>query len=120
MPRFAPLACAVLLTTAPFGASMARAADSTDTTVITTAPVTDSTYVYDLENEPSECVGFLPKPGCGKKPVQAGDRGGSLQYLTFLVMLLGVGTVATVLIRNVIKRDRAIAAQMKKDESDAN
>ena len=120
MPRFASLACAVLLTTAPFGAAVAHASDSTDTTVDTTVPVTDSTYVYDLENEPSECFGFLPKPGCGKKPVQAGDRGGSLQYLTFLAMLLGVGTVATVLIRNVIKRDRAIATQMKKDESESN
>ena len=99
---------------------MAHATDSTDSTVATTVPVTDSTYVYDLENEPSECVGFLPKPGCGKKPTQAGDRGGSLQYLTFLVMILGVGTVATVLIRNVIKRDRAIAEQMKKDESESN
>ena len=117
MPRFASLACAVLLTVAPFGASAVHAVDSVDTT-IPTSP--DSTFVYDLEKEPSDCIGFLPKPGCGKKPEQSGDRGGSLQYLTFLVMLLGVGTVATVLIRNVVKRDRAIAAQMKKDESEAN
>jgi hypothetical protein len=69
--------------------------------------------VYDLENEPSNCIGFLPKPGCGKKPQQAGDRGGSLQYLTFGIMILGVGTIGTVLVRNVIKRDRAIAEQLK-------
>jgi hypothetical protein len=69
--------------------------------------------VYDLENEPSNCIGFLPKPGCGKKPQQAGDRGGSLQYLTFGFMSLGVGTIGTVLVRNVIKRDRAIAERLK-------
>jgi hypothetical protein len=69
--------------------------------------------VYDLENEPSNCIGFLPKPGCGKKPQQAGDRGGSLQYLTFGIMILGVGTIGTVLVRNVIKRDRAIAERLK-------
>jgi hypothetical protein len=69
--------------------------------------------VYDLENEPSNCIGFLPKPGCGKKPQQAGDRGGSLQYLTFGFMILGVGTIGTVLVRNVIKRDRAIAERLK-------
>ena len=114
MPRFASLTCAVLLTIAPFGASAVSAADSVDTTVPSSP---DSTFVYDLDNEPSDCIGFLPKPGCGKKPQQAGDRGGSLQYLTFIVMLAGVGVVATVLIRNVIKRDRAMAAKMAKDEN---
>jgi hypothetical protein len=72
--------------------------------------------VYDIEKEPSDCIGFLPKPGCGKKPQQAGDRGGSLQYLTFLVMIAGVSIIGTVLIRNVMKRDRAIAAKMAEDE----
>lgn len=114
MPRLASLACAVLLTTAPFGTAVAHATDSTDTT-IPSSP--DSTFVYNLENEPSQCIGFLPKPGCGKAPEQAGDRGGSLQVLTFLIMLAGVGVIATVLIRNVIKRDRAIADQMAKDEN---
>ena len=52
MPRFASFACAVLLTTAPFGAAVAHATDSTDSTVATTVPVTDSTYVYDLEVNP--------------------------------------------------------------------
>ncbi|MEY4995965.1 MAG: hypothetical protein RLZ67_690 [Actinomycetota bacterium] len=114
MPRLAVSACAVLLTVAPFGLSSAHAADVTDTT-IPQSP--DSTYVYDLEKEPSDCIGFLPKPGCGKKPQQAGDRGGSLQYLTFGIMILGVGTVGTVLARNVMKRDREIAERLKDSES---
>jgi hypothetical protein len=114
MPRFASLTCAVLLTAAPFGASAVHAADVVDTT-LPTSP--DSTFVYDLDKEPSDCIGFLPKPGCGKKPQQAGDRGGSLQYLTFIVMLAGVGTIGTVLVRNVIKRDRAMAAKMAEDEN---
>ncbi len=137
MPRFASLACAVLLTTAPFGAAVAHAADSTDTTVPSgpdqtvvaysavssdsvvptdSTFVTDPNYVYDLQNDPSECLNSNPRPNCGKKPQQAGDRGGSLQYLTFILMLAGVGVIATVLIRNVMKRDRAIAAKMAKDE----
>jgi len=114
MPRFAPIACAALLAVAPFGVSAVHAADSVDTTVPTSP---DSTFVYDLDKEPSDCIGFLPKPGCGKKPQQAGDRGGSLQYLTFIVMLAGVGIVGTVLVRNVIKRDRAMAEKMAKDEN---
>ncbi|MGA0117864.1 MAG: hypothetical protein ACO3JF_05675 [Ilumatobacteraceae bacterium] len=114
MPRIAVSACAVLLTIAPFGLSAVHATDSSDTT-IPSSP--DSTAVYDLEKEPSECIGFLPKPGCGKKPEQAGDRGGSLQYLTFGIMLVGVGIVGTVLTRNVMKRDKAMAEQLKDLES---
>ena len=114
MPRFAPFVYASLLTVAPFGVSAVHAAGAVDTTVPTSP---DSTFVYDLDKEPSDCIGFLPKPGCGKEPEQAGDRGGSLQYLTFLVMIAGVGTIATVLIRNVIKRDRAMAAKMAEDEN---
>lgn len=110
MPRIATLACATLLTCAPFGLASAHAADTPDTTVPQSP---DSTYVYDLEREPADCIGFLPKPGCGKKPQQAGDRGGSLQYATFGIMILGLATIGTVLVRNVMKRDRAMADRLK-------
>jgi hypothetical protein len=90
--------------------SAVNASETSDTTI---PPSPDSTFVYDLEKEPSDCIGFLPKPGCGKKPQQAGDRGGSLQYLTFGFMMIGLGTVGTVLVRNVMKRDREIAERMK-------
>ena len=110
MPRIAAVACATFLTCVPFGISSVAASDVSDTTV-PQAP--DSTYVYDLEREPDDCIGFLPKPGCGKKPEQAGDRGGSLQYATFGIMIGGLAVFGTVLARNVMKRDRAIADQMK-------
>ena len=114
MPRIAPITCAVLLTLAPFGLSAAHAADTpTDSTV---AEVTDSTYVYDLVNEPSECINSNPRPNCGRKPQSSGDRGGWMQYTVFLVMLGGLGAVSSVLIRNVIRRDRAIAEKMSQNE----
>ncbi|MCX6515852.1 MAG: hypothetical protein NTZ62_04355 [Actinobacteria bacterium] len=114
MPRIAPITCAVLLTLAPFGLSAAHAADTPpDSTV---AEVTDSTYVYDLVNEPSECINSNPRPDCGKKPQSSGDRGGWMQYTVFLVMIAGVGVVSSVLIRNVIRRDRAIAEKMSQNE----
>lgn len=81
----------------------------------TTLPVTDTTFVYDLEEEPSQCIGLLPKPNCGKKPEQAGDRGGALQGLVFVILLAAIGTIATVVVRNVIRRDRAIAAQLQNE-----
>ena len=114
MPRIASITCAVLLTLAQFGLSAVHAADTpTDSTV---ADVTDSTYVYDLVNEPSECINSNPRPDCGKKPQSSGDRGGWMQYTVFLVMLGGVGAVSSVLIRNVIRRDRAIAEKMSQNE----
>jgi hypothetical protein len=39
-----------------------------------------------------------------------------MQYTVFAVMLAGVGVVGSVLIRNVIRRDRAIAEKMSQNE----
>jgi hypothetical protein len=116
MPRIAPIACAVLLTLAPFGLSVARAADTPTDSTVAGAEVTETTYVYDLVNEPSECINSNPRPDCGKKPQSSGDRGGWMQYTVFFVMLAGVGFIASVLIRNVIRRDRAIAERMSQNE----
>jgi hypothetical protein len=116
MPRIAPIACAVLLTLAPFGLSAVRAADVPTDSTVAAAEVTDTTYVYDLVNEPSECINSNPRPDCGKKPQSSGDRGGWMQYTVFLIMLAGVGFIASVLIRNVIRRDRAIAERMSQNE----
>ena len=116
MSRIAPITCAVLLTLAPFGLSAARAVDAPTDSTVATAEVTDTTYVYDLVNDPSECINSNPRPDCGKKPQSSGDRGGWMQYTVFLVMLAGVGFIASVLIRNVIRRDRAIAEKMSQNE----
>jgi hypothetical protein len=94
------LSCAA--PTALFAAGTDTEVDTQDDTEITD----DTVYYYDLEKDPSECVGFLPKPGCGKEPEDAGERGGALQYTVFAVMLGGIGVIATVIGRNVIRRDR--------------
>ena len=69
-----------------------------------TSPDTSTPAAYDLENEPSECIGFLPKPGCGKDPEDAGERGGSLQYLVFAIMITGLTIVGVSITRSVKKR----------------
>lgn len=91
---------------APLGITTLTSPPSSD------APVTDTTFVWDLERDPSECIGFLPKPGCGKEPQQAGDRGGALQWTVFGVIMAGLGVVGTVLARNVVRRDREIARRL--------
>jgi hypothetical protein len=77
-----------------------------------TPPVPPSTteFGYDLERPPSECIGLLPRPDCGREPTQAGDRGGALQYAVFAIMLAGLAVIFTVVFRNVIRADRAKAA----------
>jgi hypothetical protein len=113
MPRYAPIACAVLLSVAPFGLARASAADTpTDTSVPTSVVSPDSTFVYDLVNEPSQCINNSnPRPNCGRKPQSSGDRGGWMQYTVFFVMLGAVGFIGTVIGRNVVRRDKAIAEQ---------
>jgi hypothetical protein len=46
------------------------------------------------------------------KPQASGDRGGWMQFTVFGVMLGALAVIGTVLVRNVIKRDRAIAEQL--------
>jgi hypothetical protein len=116
VPRIVSVVCVVVLTVCPFAVSSASASNN-DASVDTTIPVTDNTGVYDLEKDPDDCIGFLPKPGCGKEPEQAGDRGGALQYAVFALMLGGLAVIGTVLVRNVMRRDRAIAEQMTKSDN---
>ena len=83
----------------------------TTDTAVPADEVTDTTLVWRIENDPSECIGFLPKPGCGYEPTDAGERGGALQITLFFVLLGAVGFIATVVVRNVIQRDRTVNAQ---------
>ncbi|MEN9792540.1 MAG: hypothetical protein RL330_618 [Actinomycetota bacterium] len=113
MPRRLPPALGATVLVVAAWAGLAAADDGT-TVPSDTSP--DATFVYDLENEPSECIGFLPRPGCGKAPQQAGDRGGALQYAVFGVLMAGLGTIGTVLVRNVVRRDRAMNASLSGDD----
>lgn len=72
-------------------------------------------YGYDLENDPENCINFLPRPNCGREPQQAGDRGGALQYALLAVVLAALGTIGAVVVRNVIRRDRALTDRVTAD-----
>ena len=76
--------------------SLADQTISSDTTV---------PALYDLENEPSQCIGLLPRPGCGKEPEDAGDRGGALQYTIFGLMMAGLGVIGAGMVRGVRKQN---------------
>jgi len=55
----------------------------------------------------SDCVGLYPKPGCGTEPVLSGDRGGSMQYDTFGIMITALIVIGVRISRSIVKRDRA-------------
>jgi len=82
-----------------------------------TVPFSDDTlppdFNYNLENEPSQCIGLLPKPGCGSEPEQPGDRGGTLQYAVFGLIITGLAVIFTVVFRRVIRADRAKAQRAR-------
>ncbi|MFM8954575.1 MAG: hypothetical protein ACKOH9_02145 [Actinomycetota bacterium] len=80
-----------------------RAHQHADLALMPTVATTVPEY-YDLENEPSACIGFLPKPGCGKEPTDAGERGGALQYLVFGIMIVGLVVVGLGIARGVRKQ----------------
>ncbi len=77
------------------GQALARNTGTTDTSV---------PAIYDLENEPSQCIGLLPRPGCGKKPEDAGERGGALQYSVFGLMITGLGVIGLGMVRGIRKQ----------------
>lgn len=54
-----------------------------------------------------QCVGLLPKPGCGREPVESGDRGGVMQVATFGVLIAALAVIGVRIARAVVARDRA-------------
>ena len=85
-----------------------RITDSSDAATTST-----SVYVYPLEGDVDECIGLLPKPGCGYEPTQAGDRGGALQFAIFGLIIVGVVVMFTVVFRNVLRRDKERAKRVE-------
>jgi len=55
----------------------------------------------------SDCIGLYPKPGCGTEAVLSGDRGGSMQYATFGIMITALIVIGVRIARSIAKRDRA-------------
>jgi len=74
------------------------------TTHLISSTNTTIPFNYDLENEPSQCIGLLPRPGCGKEPEDAGDRGGAMQYTVFGLMRAGLGVIGAGMVRGIRKQ----------------
>lgn len=76
------------------GAQEAQAPDQTDQTVVTTTTVPSADGVGSI---------LGPRPGAGKPPEDAGDRGGSAQVATFWVIVVALGGLAFLVVRDIKK-----------------
>ncbi len=75
--------------------------------VATVPPVaTEENEYLDLERSVTECISALPKPGCGREPVDSGDRGGWQQLAVFGVLMAGMAGIGVRVAFAVRSRDR--------------
>ncbi len=104
------LLVAVLVMFAPTGAagaSATRPADAARTAAVSAPPPntnvptpTDNPFIPTKQNL-SDCVGTMELPNCGSP-----KKGDSRTYLTFAVLMLGMGFIGWRIVVSVRRRDR--------------
>lgn len=75
------LVALVLLAPAPAAAGQEGGDDTTTSTV------------------PLPVDGIIPRPNSGAEPTEAGDRGGALQVAVLVAIVVGVGVIVTLVVR---------------------
>lgn len=63
------------------------------------APVGDGDAPVTTLGQQPDGGGIIPRPDSGRAPEDAGDRGGALQTVVFVVILGGVVVIATLVVR---------------------
>lgn len=59
--------------------------------------------------EPAPVDDIIPKPNSGREPTEAGDRGGALQALVFALIVVGVGVIVAMIVREARRNRRALS-----------
>ncbi len=79
------------------------------------APPTTVDGSFLEERNLSECLNNSnPLPGCGREPVDPGDRGGAFQLATFGILGLAIAFISWRVVRAVRARDRALETEVPK------
>ena len=96
------------MTAAALGLGVSGCAGAASTSV--SAPTVATTLVD--QSELSCALPGVQFPNCGHTPVDAGDRGGSLQYVLWAALMTGLTVVFTVVFRSAkrTERNRAVEA----------
>ena len=64
-------------------------------------PDPDDTTVTEPQPAPGDDI--IPRPNSGAEPTEAGDRGGALQLAVFVGVLVAVGVIVALAMRDVRK-----------------
>ena len=72
----------------------------------TGASADDQVTDGEVTDDPVPGDGIIPEPNSGHPPDEAGDRGGALQVLVLALIVVGVGGIATMGVRES-RRNRA-------------
>lgn len=59
--------------------------------------------------QPAPVDDIIPKPNSGREPTEAGDRGGALQALVFALIVVGVGVIVAMIVREARRNRRALS-----------
>ncbi|MEI7619302.1 MAG: hypothetical protein WCK14_11830 [Actinomycetota bacterium] len=109
MRRWFALTLTVLAVLAPAPALAVGPPNSgaTSDTIVTTTSINNE--FLNTKRDLSQCLGHsVDLPDCGIEPTTPGARGGSLQYVTFALMALGVAFIFWRVARGVKARDAAL------------
>lgn len=63
------------------------------------APWAPTASAQDTPTTIPESGHIIPEPNSGVAPTDAGDRGGSLQTVVFVIVLAGVGVIGALVVR---------------------
>ena len=89
-------AVAVLALPAPVGAG---AAGGGSVPGVAQQPQDDPDGDPSTDDAPLPEQDIIPRPNSGRPPADAGDRGGALQGLVFALIVIGVGGIAVLVVR---------------------
>jgi hypothetical protein len=96
-------AVTILSAAAPAGAAVAVGGSAS---ALTQQPEDDPDGDPTTDDAPLPDQDMIPEPNSGRAPNDAGDRGGALQGLVLLFIVIGVGGIAVLAVRGS-RRDRA-------------
>ena len=97
---------AVLSLPAPVGAGVAGGGS---VPLVAQQPEDDPDGNPSTDDAPLPEQDMIPQPNSGRPPTDAGDRGGALQGLVFALIVIGVGGIAVLAVRES-RRARARGA----------
>jgi hypothetical protein len=86
----------VLSVAAPAGAAVAVGGSAS---AVTQQPEDDPDGDPSTDDTPLPEQDMIPEPNSGRPPTEAGDRGGALQGLVLLFIIIGVGGIAVLAVR---------------------